>query len=166
MSRDASFWVGLAHARLGSGALITDSEGRVLMVEPTYKPTWEIPGGAVESGETSLETCRRECREELGIDIRVGRLLVIDHQTDPLPRGDSVMFVYDGGTLDSTAELVLPEDELRSSRFVALEELDALTTERLARRVRFALEARAKNAVIELANGAPRDWSEISSSET
>ena len=36
---------------------------------------WEFPGGKTEPGET-LEACvARECREELGIDLRVGRAL-------------------------------------------------------------------------------------------
>ena len=36
---------------------------------------WEFPGGKTEPGET-LEACvARECREELGIDLRVGRTL-------------------------------------------------------------------------------------------
>ncbi|WP_332522616.1 NUDIX domain-containing protein [Mycolicibacterium baixiangningiae] len=62
-----------------------------------------MPGGAVEAGESPPAACARECREELGIDIAGGRLLVLDHQTDEGNRGDSVMFVYDGGVVDEAA---------------------------------------------------------------
>ena len=36
---------------------------------------WELPGGRVEPGETESEAVIRECREELGVDVRpTGRL--------------------------------------------------------------------------------------------
>jgi ADP-ribose pyrophosphatase YjhB (NUDIX family) len=54
----------LSRKRVGAGALITDTAGRVLMVEPTYKDTWEVPGGVVEAGESAVAACQRECVEE------------------------------------------------------------------------------------------------------
>jgi hypothetical protein len=33
--------------RIGAGVLIVDEFERVLLVEPTYKDTWEVPGGMV-----------------------------------------------------------------------------------------------------------------------
>ncbi|WP_412102692.1 NUDIX domain-containing protein [Plantactinospora sp. KLBMP9567] len=36
----------------GRGLLFTDPAGRVLLVEPTYKEHWEIPGGCVEADES------------------------------------------------------------------------------------------------------------------
>lgn len=81
VSTPADFYASLARTRLGAGALITDERGGVLMVEPIYRPTWEIPGGAVECGENAPAGCIREVDEELGLtDIALGRLLVIDHQ--------------------------------------------------------------------------------------
>ncbi len=34
---------------------------------------WEFPGGKVEQGESELQALVRECREELGVELRVGR---------------------------------------------------------------------------------------------
>ncbi len=141
---------------VGAGAVITDPEGRVLLVEPTYKDTWEIPGGVVEVGEAPAEACERECREELGMDVPIGRLLVLDHQTLE-GRGDSTMLLYDGGSLDGTEAFSLPADELRSARFIQADSLNRLTTERLAARVVAALEAIRAGTVIELHGSLPRD---------
>jgi 8-oxo-dGTP diphosphatase len=45
----------MAHPRVASGALFFDTQGRILLVKPTYKDGWEIPGGYVEPGETPVE---------------------------------------------------------------------------------------------------------------
>ncbi|WP_051703995.1 (deoxy)nucleoside triphosphate pyrophosphohydrolase [Glycomyces sp. NRRL B-16210] len=52
-------------------------EGReVLAAARAYPPElaglWEFPGGKLEPGETEAEALRRECREELGVNIEVG----------------------------------------------------------------------------------------------
>jgi 8-oxo-dGTP diphosphatase len=50
--------------------------GRVLAACRTEPPElaglWEFPGGKVESGESDAEALRRECREELGVEVVVG----------------------------------------------------------------------------------------------
>lgn len=40
-----------------------------------FKDGWEFPGGKIEPGESSEEALIREIREELDVDIKVGRLL-------------------------------------------------------------------------------------------
>ncbi|MDN5931613.1 MAG: NUDIX hydrolase, partial [Pseudonocardia sp.] len=55
----------IARAETAAGALFVDHDGQVLIVEPTYKRRWEIPGGAVQRGETPRGACERELHEEL-----------------------------------------------------------------------------------------------------
>jgi 8-oxo-dGTP diphosphatase len=67
----------LARKRMAAGALFRDKDGLVLLVDPTYKPTWVLPGGPSRK-ESPQAACRREVAEELGLDRVPGRVLVVD----------------------------------------------------------------------------------------
>jgi 8-oxo-dGTP diphosphatase len=58
------------------GAAILDG-GRLLAARRLEPPHlaggWELPGGKVEPGETDEQALVRECREELGVLVRLGR---------------------------------------------------------------------------------------------
>jgi 8-oxo-dGTP pyrophosphatase MutT (NUDIX family) len=69
----------LNRKRTVAGVLFRDAQDRVLLLRPSYKPNWEIPGGAGEADESPWETAAREVAEELGITDRpLGALLVVD----------------------------------------------------------------------------------------
>ncbi|AOU97201.1 NUDIX hydrolase [Acidihalobacter yilgarnensis] len=61
--------------RLSAHAVITDDGGRILMLKADYADyRWGLPGGAVDPGETLIETLVRECREELACEVEVAYL--------------------------------------------------------------------------------------------
>jgi 8-oxo-dGTP diphosphatase len=64
----------------------------------------------VELDESPRECVVREVREELGIEVAPGPLLVVDYQHAREHRTESLMFVFDGGVLD--------ERHWRRSRFL------------------------------------------------
>ena len=55
------------------GGLISNSEGRVLLVKSPRRG-WEFPGGQVEIGEDLISALKREVKEEAGVDIEVKQL--------------------------------------------------------------------------------------------
>ena len=132
-----------ARVLVAAGALFRDPDGRVLLVEPVYKATWEIPGGVVDHGESPRETCVREIGEELSLERDPGRLLVVDHCLRPYVQWEGIRFVFDGGVLmpDEVSRIVLPENELRRFRFVAADEIAELASLQLARRIEAARQA-------------------------
>jgi 8-oxo-dGTP diphosphatase len=58
------------HTLVVATALIPDADGRVLLLRARYSGRWILPGGAMHPGEDPLTGVCRECREELGRDIR------------------------------------------------------------------------------------------------
>lgn len=69
------------------------SRAGVLLVQPTYPESWEIPGGLVEADESPRTTCSGEVEEELGLRRTVGRLLCMEWQAPEPDRSESLMFV-------------------------------------------------------------------------
>lgn len=144
--------------RMAAGVLFRDRDGRVLLVEPTYKPHWEIPGGRVEASESPYEAAVREVAEELGLAVEPGRLLVVDWVPPGPGRTDGVMFVYDGGVLDPPreAKFHLPPDELRSWAWSTPAEAETRLSAMLARRVQAARRAVTEGVTLYLEDGTPR----------
>jgi 8-oxo-dGTP pyrophosphatase MutT (NUDIX family) len=142
-------------AAAAAGALFTDAQGRIMMVRPTYKDYWDIPGGYVEPGETPYEACVREVEEELGIRPPIGRLLVADWA--PSDRdGDKILFIFDGGHLneDHHAAIRFRDSELSEYRYAQIaDEVPSLTLTRLARRLAVAQSAQSRQETSYIEHG-------------
>lgn len=146
----------MARPRMAAGALFFNTQGHVLLVQPSYKPMWEIPGGYIETGESPLAACRREVHEELGITPPIGELLVIDWAPSDA-EGDKVLYVFNGGVLPppEVASIKLAADELLAAEFHPSEHLDELLIPRLSRRVKRAIDARTSGIPFYLEHGEP-----------
>lgn len=70
--------------RLGTSAILFDSEGKFLLTQREDNGQWCLPGGAVESGESLAEACEREVLEETGLRVRVKRLVGVYSHPDQL----------------------------------------------------------------------------------
>ena len=145
----------MTRPRVAAGALLFDENDNLLLVKPTYKPGWEIPGGYVEPSETPREACQREIKEELGLERQIERLLVVDWAPSDT-EGDKVLFIFDGGALAGSdrANVVLPPQELSASAFHSADVLDDLVPDVLVRARLQALEP--SPGLAELPIGVPR----------
>lgn len=65
-------------------ALIRDGRKFMIFQRPATKTRafeWEFVGGKVEKGETLEQALIRECREEIGVTVRVGSIFAeVDHE--------------------------------------------------------------------------------------
>ena len=140
---------------VSAGALIFDRAGRLLILNPTYKSGWTIPGGVMEAdGESPWEACQREVREETGIEVSRGRLAAMDFRRPRPGRPGGIRFLFDCGQVDDAvlAGLKLQPEEISESRLVPLPDALALLRGPIRRRVQAATEGQG---LIYLENGHP-----------
>lgn len=138
---------------VAAGMLFIDDDGCVLLLKPTYKPGWEIPGGYLRAGETPSECAVREVREEIGLDTVAGRLLVVDWAPNPT-EGDKTLFVFDGGVV-AVDSPTADGAEIGEYGFFPAARLGELLVPRLARRVRAAVTCRSTGHTSYLEHGVP-----------
>jgi 8-oxo-dGTP diphosphatase len=128
-----------------AGSLLFDERGRLLVLKPSYKRGWTIPGGQLEEdGETPWEACRRETREECGIEIEHGRLVCVDFRPPKPPgRPGGLRFLFHCGELsaEQLGGISLQVGEISECRFVDLDEAARLLSGPVRRRVLAAVGA-------------------------
>ena len=140
---------------VSAGALICDRAGQLLILKPTYKSGWTIPGGIMEAdGESPWEACQREVREETGLEVSHGRLAAMDFRRPREGRPGGVRFLFDCGQLSdkALASLKLQLEEISESRLVPLPEALTLLRGPIRRRVRAATRGRV---LVYLEDGRP-----------
>jgi DNA-binding transcriptional MerR regulator/ADP-ribose pyrophosphatase YjhB (NUDIX family) len=140
----ANYLARLPKKRVAAGALLADAEGRTLLVAPTYKPYWQLPGGVAAADESPLEAATRAVRRELGLDVTLGRLLVVDWVGPSATRIEGLLFIYDGGTLapKQSDTVVLPPEELKEWAWCSSDELPDRLPDVMLPRIQAALHAR------------------------
>jgi 8-oxo-dGTP pyrophosphatase MutT (NUDIX family) len=117
--------------RLSAHAVITDHERHVLLIKSAYGSLgWELPGGALEPGETARECVKRECREELGQNVSVGPLTGIYYHKVH----NSHAFIFRAELC--SAPIVLSAEHT-AFRYFSLEELSAVQRIRVEDCLRF-----------------------------
>jgi 8-oxo-dGTP diphosphatase len=141
----SDFETSSARPLLAAGLLIRDPENRILLVRPTYKDGWDIPGGYVEPGESPAQAAAREVIEEVGAAILPSRLLVVDWAPHPA-QGDKLLFVFDGGMIADASSLRPDDKEIAEAAFYAISDLGGRMPDRLARRLQLAAEAAASTS--------------------
>ena len=70
--------------RVGCSAAIFDEHRRILLTRRADNGQWCLPGGGMESGESTAEACEREVFEETGLRVRVKRLVGVYSHSDQL----------------------------------------------------------------------------------
>jgi 8-oxo-dGTP diphosphatase len=126
-----------------------------LLLKPTYKKRWTIPGGQMEAnGESPWEACRRETREECGLDVFRGQLICVDFLRPRTNRPGGMRFLFDCGnfTDQQLDAITLQEDEVSEHRLEDPTHATDYLSGPVGRRVSAAIGARG---FVYLEDGQP-----------
>jgi 8-oxo-dGTP pyrophosphatase MutT (NUDIX family) len=130
---------------VSAGALIFDRSGRLLILKPTYKSGWTIPGGVMEAdGESPWEACKREVAEECGLEVGTGRLVCMDFRRPRPGNPGGVRYLFDCGSFsdETLAGVVVQEEEISQYRLAELRVALTMLRKPIRRRVRAASRGR------------------------
>jgi 8-oxo-dGTP pyrophosphatase MutT (NUDIX family) len=138
-----------------AGAMIFNEGGELLVLKPTYKKSWTIPGGVMEAtGETPWEACQREVFEETALEVVRGRLACVDFLRPRPGKTGGMRFLFDCGVLGGELfeRIVLQEEEISEHLFVEVETALTMLSGPLRRRIGASYGA---DQVLYLEDGRP-----------
>ena len=144
---DPFFFQQLAHMHASSSVILRDEHGRIVVENPNYRDHWLLPGGCIDAGEDAREAAQREVHEELGIEVEIGRMLVVSWVGASVRSCSSagIHFLFDAGTLPEAQlrdTIRIQESELDGWGFIDESELEILSAWG-AERTRYALDVLA-----------------------
>ena len=151
---DDNYYKKLPKKRIGTGVLFFNEKKELLIVKPTYKPYWSIPGGIVDNNESPRQACVREVKEELDLDINIDKLLCVDYIFTFPKKYESLQFTFLGGKLNSKqiGNIKIPKKELEKYRFLEINKAIRLVSKHLAKRLPSCLKAMKENKTVYLEN--------------
>ncbi|MEV8636036.1 NUDIX hydrolase [Streptosporangium sp. NPDC051023] len=141
-----------ARKRVAADVLIRNVEGLVLLVDPTYKDGWDLPGGMAEANEPPHLAALRELREELGYVPALGDMLCVDWVPPHGPWDDQICFVFDGGVIDDRT-LAPTDPEIAAVGFFHVDDALTLVRDHMRPRLRAALTALSTGRALYLHEG-------------
>jgi len=130
------------NARPTASVLVTDDEGRILLLRRSRPPSmgmWETPGGFCDTWEEPADAAVREGREELGVEVILGPFIgmfvgAYEFQDEVLP----VLDCFYWAALPEGAELKLDPAESSEAEWFDLAHPPALAFNTMTRAVQAA----------------------------
>lgn len=133
----------LPKKQVGTAVIFLNEVGELLIVKPTYKNGWLVPGGSTDENESPLRCAIRETGEEIGLDVPQLQLIGVYYGSKKGVFIDSLKFIFFGGVLNKSqiVQIKLQAEELEKYQFVSLEEATPLFSQSLQKSIPARCEA-------------------------
>ena len=138
------FYLSLPAKRMGAGIILINDQNKIIVVKPTYKPHWEIPGGVVEKDESPLGGAVREVGEELGLTISPDRVTFasLDYIAAGGEKTEALMFLFATRVSDELiAKIRLDRREVSEFKLIDPSDATAFLGDMLGTRVQRGVAA-------------------------
>ena len=151
------YYKAIPKKRMAAGVLIFNEKDQILLVKPSYKNHWSIPGGVANADESPRQTIIRETKEEINIDLSLCQFLCLEYISATKEIDENLQFIFYGGVLDNEKmqNIKIDKDEISDYRFVDTDkavELLGGTGRKLAKRLPKCFEALKNKTTVYLEN--------------
>jgi 8-oxo-dGTP diphosphatase len=109
---------------LGVSGIVFNHQKQVLLIQRNQPPAmglWSIPGGKLEAGESLLEACQREIKEETGLETEVKNIVAIVERR--IEGFHYVIIDFLALLADEENSEPIPQSDVSEARWVNLENL-------------------------------------------
>ena len=123
--------------------MIFNEKHQLLIVKPSYKDGWSIPGGGVDNDETPKVAAIREIKEEVNLDLNNITLVCVEYTIKKGIKPETLQFIFYGGELSENEinKISLDTNEHSEFKFVDVDEATSLLNERHRYAIPFCIES-------------------------
>lgn len=112
---------------IGVGGIVFNDKSEVLLIRRNKEPAlgqWSIPGGCLEPGETLVDSCKREIREETGMDVKVKNIVAVVERR--LENFHYIIIDFFAELEPGSACVPVAQSDVSEAKWVSMEELKNL----------------------------------------
>lgn len=145
----------LPRKRMSAGGIILNPNNEVILVKPSYKNLWLLPGDVIEQLESPLDAIKRELREEISLDIDPIKLMFISYIKGKTKYEEALCFIFNFGTINNTMvkKIKIYNNEIIDFKFFKLNEIDNIVSENTKKAIHIAYNDFNKNGTYYVENG-------------
>jgi len=132
----------LAKRHTASGAFIFNDQNQLLILKPSYKDGWNLPGGVTDEFESPYQTVIRECKEETNLNIEIKDLVLVDYIQEIIKdkKYDHVEF-YFTVIVENISDIQIDNEEIIDYKFIDIKEAKDFLSPKYNQRLQAVLQA-------------------------